>query len=522
MIDIIKIPCENDIKIICEDKNNIDAKVRVELEGNKLNVWLTADKSFPKFVMLRWNQKIEKHVKIMGDTWERGYANMCWKGISPDSFMPWYFFADFGTETVGCGVMVRPNSFVSFQCDSRGVSAWFDVRCGTKGVQLGGREILIGTVVCKKYNNITPFEAACDFCGVMCEDPILPKEPVYGFNNWYYAYGNSSAEEVKTDAALVAELCKDNINRPFMLIDDCWTPEKTIGPWVPNEKFRDMKKIAEDFKAMGVRPGLWVRLLNDPDFSNGHPEYLIHAEDESLSRLDPSHPVVKEYIKEVVLRIKGWGYELLKHDFSCNDIFATIGPYRNGMLTGLEPWTFYDRTKTSAEIVLDFYKLIRETAGDMLVMGCNTISHLCAGLVEINRVGTDTSGKTWSRTRAVGVNTLAFRLPQNGKFYVIDADCVGIKDSYIPWKLNKQWTKLLAYSGSPLFVSCQPNVATDEIKRDLKKYLAINSIQKDTIVPLDWQQNMVPDNWLINGEEVEFDWICEEYPILISSFSHPY
>ena len=191
------------------------------------------------------------------------------------------------------------------------------------------------------------------------------------------------------------------------------------------------------------------------------------------------------------------------------------------MITGEGSWTFYDRTITTAEITLDFYRTIRDAAGDMLVMGCNTVSHLSAGLVEINRVGDDTSGKTWSRTRSLGVNTLAFRLPQNGKFYTIDADCVGIKNNMIPWKLNRQWTRLLAYSGSPLFVSCQPDMATDEIKRDLKKYLAVNSVQKDIIVPLDWQENMNPEYWLINGEKVEFDWICDSYPVLIPNFDQP-
>lgn len=521
MINILRNPYENDIKIICEGGENIDAKVRTEVVGDKLQVWLTADKSFPKFVMLRWNQHITEPVKIMGDTWERAYANMCWRTIAPDRFMPWYFLADFGTEVVGCGVMVRPNSFVSFECDARGVSAWFDVRCGARGVQLGGRELLIGTIVCKKYTDMTPFEAACEFCGVMCEDPIFPKEPVYGFNNWYYAYGNNcSAESVTTDAKLVAELCEGNKNRPFMVIDDGWTNDRTIGPWIPNERFGDMKKVADDFKAMGVRPGIWVRLLKDPEFEAKHPECLFHTETPT-PRLDPSHPTVKEYIRETVSRIRGWGYELLKHDYSCGDIYASFGPHRNGMITGEGSWTFYDRTKTTAEITLDFYRTIREAAGDMLVMGCNTVSHLSAGLVEINRVGDDTSGKTWSRTRSLGVNTLAFRLPQNGKFYTIDADCVGIKNNMIPWKLNRQWTRLLAYSGSPLFVSCQPDMATDEIKRDLRKYLAVNSVQKDTIVPLDWQENMNPEYWLINGEKVEFDWICDSYPVLIPNFDQP-
>ena len=98
------------------------------------------------------------------------------------------------------------------------------------------------------------------------------------------------------------------------------------------------------------------------------------------------------------------------------------------------------------------YETILENAGDMVIMGCNTLSHLCAGLVHINRTGDDTSGREWERTRRLGVNTMAFRLCQNNRFYVADADCAGITPA-VPWSYNKQWVRLLGESGTPLFVS---------------------------------------------------------------------
>lgn len=62
-------------------------------------------------------------------------------------------------------------------------------------------------------------------------------------------------------------------------------------------------------------------------------------------------------------------------------------------------WCFFDRSRTTAEIILRMYEVILESAGDMVIMGCNTLSHLCAGLVHINRTGDDTSGREWERTR---------------------------------------------------------------------------------------------------------------------------
>lgn len=515
MIDILRIP--DDFKIICENDTS-DAEVWFELNDKQLDVYLKAESDKPKFVFLRWNYKTNEPVKVMGDKWERTYADMGWGPINPDKFMPWYFLINNGTETVGCGVKVRPNSFVSFEYDSSGVSAWFDVRCGARGVELDGREIMIGSIVCEKYSGISSFRAAQKFCKSMCDDPIFPEKPIYGGNNWYYAYGVSSYEDAIADAELQVELAEGLENPPSMVIDDGWTPNACAGPWVPNEKFGDMSVIAQKYKEMGVKPGIWTRLLHDLEFMQENPDCIIKRNfvaKKVFCGLDPTHPKVEEYLRENLQKIKNWGFEILKHDFSTVDLFGDYGFALNGVIAKKEDWAFYNRKKTSAEIVLDFYKLIREVCEDMVIIGCNTVSHLSAGLVEINRVGDDTSGLEWERTRAYGVNTLAFRLPQNNAFYKIDADCVGILDKNIPWEMNKQWMDLLAVSNSPLFISCPKGLLTDEQKKDVMRAFKINSVQNDDIEPLDWEYNVNPHLWNINGEIVEFDWIKDNYPELL-------
>ena len=87
------------------------------------------------------------------------------------------------------------------------------------------------------------------------------------------------------------------------------------------------------------------------------------------------------------------------------------------------------------------YYSVRESAGDMYVIGCNTMSHLAAGVFELNRIGDDTSGKEWARTRKMGVNTLGFRMAQHDIFYAADGDCVGLT-SEVPWGKSKQWMQL--------------------------------------------------------------------------------
>ena len=215
-----------------------------------------------------------------------------------------------------------------------------------------------------------------------------------------------------------------------------------------------MKKLADEIKSLGARPGIWVRLLCNRDWALKKEMRTPNGKRKRRQYLDPTRPDVQAYIRADIERIKGWGFELMKHDFSTFDLFGKYGADMGETVTAEADWHFYDNTKTNAEIALDFYRLIKETTGDMLIIGCNTISHLSAGLVHLYRTGDDTSGREWNRTRDMGVNTLAFRLAQNEAFYMCDADCVGIVKDCIPWEKNKQWLDLLAHSNTPLFISC--------------------------------------------------------------------
>ena len=57
------------------------------------------------------------------------------------------------------------------------------------------------------------------------------------------------------------------------------------------------------------------------------------------------------------------GYELIKHDFSAFDFFDKWGMQMKTSVTD-NGWSFRDRSRTSAEIYLDFARAVRESAGD--------------------------------------------------------------------------------------------------------------------------------------------------------------
>ena len=476
------------------------ASVVLEETADGMAVFLSAPETLVSWVILRFPGTFPSGTLFYGDEWERGYGALQWSTIRPERRLPWFFAAyNANTRTFcGYGVKVRPHAMCVWQVDGEGISLYLDVRSGPRGVQLGSRTLRIAEVVYKETVDTEAYPAMSAFCRTLCPDPRLPAKPVYGFNNWYYAYGNSSREGILEDVRLLADVTAGLENRPYMVIDDGWQINSDEGSWVNgNSRHGDMGQLAADMAADGVIPGIWVRLLTDT--CKTLPEDWRRG-----PSLDPSIPGVLEHVKTQVRRFYDWGFRLIKHDFSSIDLCGYWGKDIKFSPTGM---AFADQTITTAEVFLNFYAAIREAAQDAIVIGCNTFPHLLAGLAELNRTGDDTSGLDWNRTRRMGVNTLAFRMPQNRSFYMSDADCVGIRpNSTVPWTLNKEWLRLLAQSGTPLFVSCDPKAATPEVRTALEEAFRLNSIQADQAEPLDWLDNVCPANWKINGKTEHFHW----------------
>ena len=473
------------------------------------DVKLRADEPV-KALSLRFDGSFAKNTRVLGDDWERAYGRLGFVSLRPERALPWYFLATDGDKTDGYGVKTGPAAFCMFFASADGIDFVADVRNGGEGVELGTRELSVCTLVCRAgKENESAFEAGRAFCRVMCENPRRTNAPVYGSNNWYYAYGHITHESCVKDADLLAELTEGIENRPFMVLDDGWQKKHQSGwggynggPWSEgNEDFPDMARLASDIASRDLKPGIWMRPLHFREESM-KPLMLERAGDV----LDVTRPEAMKQVFDDVRRIRDWGYRLIKHDFSTVDILGKYGGWiENGHLTD-GGWHFYDRTRTTCEIILDLYRTIREAAGDdTVIIGCNTVSHLAAGMFELQRTGDDTSGTDWARTRFMGVNTAAFRAVQHDAFYACDADCVGITGE-IDWAMNRRWLELLAKSGTPLFISPDPKVMNDEIKRDLRKACEIASVPQPLGEPLDWLTNDCPAVWKFGDEVRTFEW----------------
>lgn len=464
-------------------------------------------------VALRWRRPMRSGTVVYGDAWERSYGGLQWRPVHPERLLPWYWLAhhpDGGTH--GMGVRVRPAAFCCWTVDEDGVTLWLDVRSGAAPVLPGERVLRAATVVgIPPDPGQSPMEAHRRLCRAMCDDPILPPGPVVGANNWHHTYGvNFGPDQVLQDADTIVELTAGHPVRPFCVVDAGWSPGGVApgGPWtrgVPG-LFDDMPGLAARIAERGARPGIWIRPgaltdVREPDLLRAGPHPVPERP------LDLSLPENLQVVAEDVRRLVGWGFELVKHDFSTFDHFARWR-FQMGMRMTGGNWHPADRSRTNAELLLGLYRTIREAAGGALVLGCNTVGHLAAGLVELQRTGDDNSGLAWERTRRMGVNTLAFRLAQHGTFFAVDPDCVPVTP-HTPFEFNGQFLDLVARSGTALFVSVDPGSRTPQIDADLRAALriALDGGQAGGVEPLDWLHTTCPREWRTGETRRSYRWL---------------
>lgn len=477
-------------------------------DDGALRIAIAAPHVEVKRIKLIWRHGIQGRISVYGDHWERGYGDLEWRGIVPERIMPWYAMIHDGDETVGIGVRTGGNSFCHWQLNERSATLIADVRCGPAGVRLGDRVLQVADVVqYRSRENETPFHAAKSFAKRMCALPLLPALPVYGGNNWYCRFGDIDPQDVMEDAKFLSGLADGLTNRPYMVIDDGWQLHSgdngfNGGPWVGNRKFPDMAKLARDIEEAGAIPGIWIR----PLLTRESLPATWTNDTESGAVLDPSIPEALEHIGNMFRTLNRWGYRLIKHDFSTFDLLGLWGPDIKGNAAA---YPFADRSRTSGEIVKQLYQTIKDASGDSLIMGCNTIGHLAAGLVHIQRTGDDTSGAGWERTRRMGINTLAFRMHQHDTFYSHDADCVAITPG-TPWSYAAQWLDLVSRSGTPLFLSAKPGTLTEEQLLAVQAAFRIASEPQIDAVPLDWLHTTCPATWQYDDQAITYDWYTDE------------
>ena len=470
--------------------------VRVMSEGKDLT-----------YIHIRWEGRESEALLSIGDHWERSYGDLEWRGTVPDRVMPWYFLTFDGDRVNGYGVKTQTSAFCFWQRDSEGITLSIDLRNGGGSTELGSRELHACTVVTRMGSKgETISRAGQEFCKIMCPAPRLPTGPIFGANDWNYAYGKNTAAGILRDADLIASLAPTGSVRPHVVIDDGWQDPS---------RFSSMPDLASQIRSRRLRPGLWIRplraearspeswLLPDTRFGKS-------ASHNNLA-LDPTHPAALDEAMKTVRTAVQWGYEFVKHDFTTYEMFGRWG-FEMRTEISRSGWHFHDRSRTNAEIVRDLYQAIRLAAGERTtILGCNTVGHLAAGIFESQRIGDDTSGRDWERTRRFGVNGLAHRIAQHRTFSHIDPDCVAVT-SAIGWKETSQWMDVVARTGTSLFFSPEPTSVTPEIKSAMKDAMLIAS-QEGSGFPVHPITGTTPAEWRFSKPariDRRYDWCGAE------------
>ena len=464
--------------------------VTVEFDG--ANVAITGGETSLKTLEIEFHNEFFKDALVLCDAFERGYGEFVWKKPDYSRLMPWYFGAFENNKTYCFGVKTRPNTLCCWRCDESRVTLIVDLRNGKHPLKLGGRRLEACRMVAETYEG-DAFDALCAFCKVMCDDAKLLTGPIYGGNDWYCNYGDSSAEKILRHTQRIVECAPKDGPKPYMVIDDGWQVcARCTGPWYTgNQLFGDMGVLAKQIEEMGAIPGIWIRPLRTVEMLPK--DWVLTRQDDYAFLMDPSVPEVLDKVAEDIVRIRNWGYKLIKHDFTTGDTFGLWGFEMSDDYVSQKE--FADKTKTTAEIIKNLYQTIRDAAGDdIAIIGCNTISHLSGGYFEIQRTGDDTSGVEWERTKKYGINTLAFRMPQHNAFYAADADCVGITRK-LDWNINRRWLDVLAKSGTPLFISIGDDAFTDEVKADITAAFKLAVSNETVSRPVDWMENIIPQVW---------------------------
>ena len=452
-----------------------------------------------------WKCDLSWVEKTFAGDWERCYGFAGWRKLDPAYPAPWYCLAAGAGRTDGFGVAVQPAAFATWKLSPDSVRLTLDVRAGRRPVRPEGRRIELCRIVARRgIEGETPFAAGRAFCRMMCPKPRLPKEIVYGYNDWYCAYGRNTAENFLADAEQIVALCDGLANRPFVVADDGWQSSDFRGgkikselQWsVHNENWgMPMDEFCRRVKAMGGRPGLWYR----PFYSDSRAARL---------GIDPTDPRWAAQIAADMKRFREWGVELVKIDYLTYDWSPrwNTRPYDNVVDAVRTDWR--DDTRTAAEVVRDLYRLMRECAGDgIYIIGCNAIDHFAAGLFELQRIGDDTSGTSWKRTLKMGPNAIAMRAIHNNIFYFNDGDCVGLAEkNAVPWEKNAQWLDLVARSGTSLFVSWKRGFLNDDVRKALKEAFHRASCPQETGEAIDWMDALTPQRWRFGSEYKTYNW----------------
>ncbi len=228
-----------------------------------------------------------------------------------------------------------------------------------------------------------------------------PRAPT-GWMSWNTYFDKAGAAENLAEARIGAKYLK-----PFGL--SIWSIESWQGNslWLPVSNFHNldlsvyepqfpegMKKLADDIRALGFRPGLWMPLYGTGDkaFHDAHRDLFLHdAAGEPITcwngryMLDTTNPDALDLLRRLTRTAsRDWGYEFFKFDGMANTPRKFERPEIRARFRNPSDPNWFDGS----------VKALREGIGeDRLMLGCmGDFTGTEARYLDASRLGSDVVG----------------------------------------------------------------------------------------------------------------------------------
>ena len=336
-------------------------------------------------------------------------------------------------------------------------------------------------------------QGLCDFADLVARQmqvQLKPWDMPAGHCSWYY-YLNTVSEKtvIENMTALAAD--REKLPIRYIQIDDGWFREP--GDWEPNDKFpRGMKAIADDIRAQGYLPGIWLlpfTAARTSQLFKDHPDWFVKnwKDDEiyGTPSLDFSVPAVREHTRKLFHKLSHeWGFRYIKLD---------------GVICNLAPGRHSDPHWTALMNLREGYRVLRSAVTeDTFILGCTSPLVPSAGLVDGMRVSCDIFER-WQSVKDVFMSVFK-RYYYHKRFFINDADCLIIRTAEnedrecrrlcvrIAVEIQTYVTAMAASGGILMLSDKMPLLSRDQIDM-LSKLFPLNT---EVAIPLDLMESNVP------------------------------
>lgn len=238
-----------------------------------------------------------------------------------------------------------------------------------------------------------------------------------GWCSWYEQYTNVSAGHV-VEVANALKKHRSFIPHAVIQIDEGY--EKAWGDWRLNEKFPEgWEPVTRAIRDAGAIPGVWLAPLGVYDSLNlqrERPDWFqfpagrlepagMNFRGNALHFLDPTHPDVQQFVRQIIREAMANGFRYFKIDFN-----------------HIEACRFFDPKQTRFQAYRNLYRLYREEMGEESYLNscCARLDRAVVGFVDAMRIGADSDYQwPWILKAIRGTSETC---PANGILMAADPD----------------------------------------------------------------------------------------------------